>query len=181
MEKAGSGTGICILPKLTNPITRQVSAILKMMNYRKADISDLVQLSSLFDEYRVFYRKSSDIEKANHFLEERITNKDSEIFIAENDGGSLIGFVQLYPLFSSTRMAKLWLLNDLFVTPTFRKKGVSIKLINKAKELVRNSNACGMFLETEKSNDVGNNLYPKTGFKLNKGSNYYEWDANSSI
>jgi len=41
--------------------------------------------------------------------------------------------------------------------------------------LVKKSNACGMMLETEKSNRIGNNLYPKTGFKINDLSNFYEW------
>ncbi|MCB9203111.1 MAG: GNAT family N-acetyltransferase [Flavobacteriales bacterium] len=145
------------------------------MNYRKAENKDLNQLSELFDRYRIFYRKESDIKKAKDFLEQRILNDDSEIFVAENKEQTLIGFVQLYPLFSSTRMSKLWLLNDLFVTPEYRKKRISIGLIEKAKELVVNSNACGMFLETEKSNLVGNNLYPKTGFELNQESNFYEW------
>ena len=48
-------------------------------------------------------------------------------------------------------------------------------LIDKAKELVKDSNACGMMLETEKSNKIGNNLYPETGFKKNDLSNFYEW------
>ena len=74
-------------------------------------------------------------------------------------------------------MEKLWLLNDLFVDPDFRGKGVSIGLITIAKELVEQSNACGMFLETEKSNLIGNNLYTRTGFKLNQASNYYEWSV----
>ena len=145
------------------------------MNYRKAQNKDLDDLSALFDKYRVFYRKEADIERAKDFLAERISSNDSEIFVAENTESQLVGFVQLYPLFSSTRMEKLWLLNDLFVDPDNRGKGVSIGLINKAKELVKKSDACGMFLETEKSNLIGNNLYPKTGFELNKGANFYEW------
>ena len=145
------------------------------MNYRKAQDKDLDDLSALFDKYRVFYRKEADIERAKDFLVERISSNDSEIFVAENTESQLIGFVQLYPLFSSTRMEKLWLLNDLFVDPDNRGKGVSIGLINKAKELVKESDACGMFLETEKSNLIGNNLYPKTGFELNKGANFYDW------
>jgi ribosomal protein S18 acetylase RimI-like enzyme len=50
-------------------------------------------------------------------------------------------------------------------------------LIDKAKELVEKSGACGMYLETEKSNLVGNNLYPKAGFELNNDSNFYEWNC----
>jgi ribosomal protein S18 acetylase RimI-like enzyme len=147
------------------------------MNYRKAKNKDLDFLTELFDSYRVFYRNKTDIGNAKMFLEERISRNDSEIFVAENTEQKLIGFVQLYPLFSSTRMEKLWLLNDLFVNPEYRGKGISIGLINRAKELVKESNACGMFLETEKSNFIGNKLYPKTGFELNEGSNYYQWNV----
>ncbi|WP_317045234.1 GNAT family N-acetyltransferase [Formosa algae] len=81
-------------------------------------------------------------------------------------------------MFSSTRMEKLWLLNDLFVNPDYRGLGVSVNLIEEAKKLVIHTKACGMFLETSKSNTVGNNLYPKTGFELNNDSNYYEWNAS---
>ena len=73
------------------------------MNYRKATVKDLNQVAILFDKYRVFYRKESNIEEAKVFLKERIENNDSEIFVAENEN-QLIGFVQLYPLFSSTRL-----------------------------------------------------------------------------
>jgi len=45
------------------------------------------------------------------------------------------------------------------------------------KPLVLETKACGMFLETEKSNLIGNTLYPKTGFVLNTDSNYYEWSV----
>lgn len=145
------------------------------MNYRKATEEDLDKLIYLFEGYRTFYRKESDLEGVKKFLSERISKKDSEIFVAENKDGQLAGFTQLYPLFSSTRMKKAWLLNDLFVDPNHRSKGASIGLINKAKELVKESGAFGMFLETEKTNDIGNSLYPKTGFKLNEESNYYEW------
>lgn len=146
------------------------------MKIREAKNTDLELLSELFDGYRVFYRKDSDIDTAKEFLAERIKNRDSEIFVCETTKNKLIGFVQLFPLFSSTRMKKMWLLNDLFVNPEYRGKGVSVKLIERAKKLVKDSSACAMFLETEKSNLIGNNLYPKTGFELNEGSNFYEWN-----
>ena len=144
------------------------------MNIREAKKSDLDLLSILFDSYRVFYGKESNIDISKNFLESRLSNKDSEVFICEFDN-ILIGFVQLYPLFSSTRVSKYWLLNDLFVDSKYRGKGYSKLLIDKAKELVKDSNACGMMLETEKSNKIGNNLYPKTGFEKNDSSNFYEW------
>lgn len=148
------------------------------MNYREAVEKDIDSLTNLFDGYRVFYRKESDKPAAKLFLLDRLKNKDATIFVAEDDKGELIGFVQLYPLFSSTRMQKFWLLNDLFVNSEYRGNGVSVGLINKAKELVKKSGACGMSLETEISNLIGNKLYPKTGFELNTSCNFYEWTVS---
>lgn len=148
------------------------------MTYRKAQEEDLDAITELFNAYRVFYRKEADLNAARKFLSDRIIQKDSEIFVAENPENNLAGFVQLYPLFSSTRMKKLWLLNDLFVNPEYRGKGISVGLIESAKQLVRDTNACGMFLETEKSNLIGNRLYPKTNFVLNEEANFYEWTNN---
>jgi ribosomal protein S18 acetylase RimI-like enzyme len=148
------------------------------MKTRKAYISDVENLSTLFDNYRVFYKKESDIQAAKKFLLERIEKKESEIFVAEGDENELAGFVQLYPTFSSTRMKRLWLLNDLFVSENYRGQGISILLIDETKILCKESNACGLVLETAKSNVVGNKLYPKTGFSLDLEHNYYSWDNN---
>jgi len=150
-----------------------------MKNTRKATLEDLEQLSVLFDQYRIFYHKESDIPAAENFLKERIQNKDSEIFVAENNG-ILTGFVQLYPIFSSTRMQRYWLLNDLYVNENHRGKGYSKELIEAAKDLCRLSNACGMLLETGKSNEIGNQLYPACGFELYDSVNFYEWTNNMS-
>lgn len=145
-----------------------------MKNTRKATIQDLPQLALLFDQYRVFYHKESDIPAAESFLKERIEKADSEIFVAEREG-DLVGFVQLYPLFSSTRMKRYWLLNDLFVNENYRGKGFSKELIEETKELAKSTDACGVLLETGKSNDVGNKLYPSCGFEIYDEVNFYEW------
>jgi GNAT superfamily N-acetyltransferase len=149
------------------------------MIIRKAVMEDLESLSILFDNYRKFYKKGADIIGAGVFLRERVINNDSEIFIAENDARVIVGFVQLYPIFSSTRMKRLWLLNDLFIQPDYRSKGISIALINECKNLCRRTNSCGMILETAKENTIGNNLYLKTGFLPDSGHNYYEWEIES--
>lgn len=150
------------------------------MTIRKATLADLPPLAGLFDQYRVFYKKKPDREAAQSFLKDRIVKNESEVFVSFNDKGVMTGFVQLYPLFSSTRMMRLWMLNDLFVHADHRGMGFSIGLIERAKTLCRETGACGMMLETEKSNGVGNRLYPKTGFVLDAGHNYYEWSVAPS-
>ncbi|CAN5663607.1 GNAT family N-acetyltransferase [soil metagenome] len=147
------------------------------MKIRSAAINDIEALTNLFDAYRVFYNKPSDLKTARAFLTDRIYNKDSTILIVENSEGVLTGFVQMYPLFSSTRMKPLWLLNDLFVFAEFRGLGYSIALIDACKDLCRKTGACGLMLETAKDNIIGNTLYKKTGFTLDNDHNYYEWET----
>jgi GNAT superfamily N-acetyltransferase len=147
-----------------------------MISIRIVNKNDIGQIALLFDAYRIFYGKKSDFEAAKMFLLERIENKESIIFVAESAENKLVGFVQLYPLFSSTRMKKLLLLNDLYVNEDYRGKGVSVQLINACKAFCRTTNVCGLMLETAKSNVVGNKLYPKTNFVLDNEHNYYSWD-----
>ena len=141
---------------------------------RAATISDIESLNRLFDLYRVFYNQESNLKVSKSFLLERFENEDSKIFVAE-DSGILVGFVQLYPIFSSTQMKRLWLLNDLFVDESYRGKGYSKGLIEAAKNLAIETNSAGLLLETDRSNLVGNKLYPKVGFNLDKNHNYYYW------
>lgn len=149
-----------------------------MIEIRNATIKDLESVVELFDKYRIFYEKESDKIKAKEFISERIELKDSQIFVAETFDKELVGFVQLYPIFSSTRMKRLWLLNDLFVANEHRGKGISKALIESSKEFTKQTNACGLILETAKTNTIGNQLYPRVGFLLDNEHNYYYWDNN---
>ncbi|MFV0211624.1 GNAT family N-acetyltransferase [Empedobacter falsenii] len=144
---------------------------------KQASINNLEEIVPLFDAYRQFYGKKSDVKAAEEFLEARIVNDESVIFLAYNKDEKAVGFVQLYPLFSSTRMKRFWMLNDLFVSPEFRGQGFSRELIDQAKKLCRKADACAMLLETSVKNEIGNSLYPSAGFILRDDANFYEWET----
>jgi len=144
------------------------------MQVIKAELEHLDALVELFDAYRVWYRKSSNKLQAKAFLKERIENKESIVYLCLNHQNNSVGFTQLYPIFSSTRMKRMWLLNDLFVNPDHRGQGISKLLINEAKFLAKRTEACGILLETEKNNSIGNQLYPAMDFEL-EGNNFYFW------
>lgn len=145
---------------------------------RKFQAQDLTALVELFESYRAFYKMHPNKGASKIFLAERTQNKDSIIFVSINEQHKLTGFVQLYPIFSSTRLQRLWLLNDLFVDEKHRGKGVSKLLIIEAQKMCKESNACGMILETAKKNEIGNTLYALMGFKKDEDHNYYEWSDN---
>ncbi|MFP5109913.1 GNAT family N-acetyltransferase [Neobacillus sp. C211] len=140
------------------------------MIIQKATISDLDSLSVLFDLYRVFYEQTSDLEGAREFLKARILNDESVVFMAV-DGEHPVGFVQLYPSFSSVSMVRSWVLNDLYVKEQFRGKGAGEKLIQKAILFAEETGAKGVMLETGQENITAQRLYEKIGFE--RESNYF--------
>lgn len=142
---------------------------------KQATIANLEVLTKLFEEYRKFYEKDAAYDTAKKFLQERIENSESVVYLVYNEKEEVVGFTQLYPLFSSTRMKRLWLLNDLYVVPTERGKGFSKALIERAKQLASDTNASEIMLETAKTNDIGNQLYPSVGFKLGEDFNWYHY------
>ncbi|RAW02261.1 GNAT family N-acetyltransferase [Pseudochryseolinea flava] len=139
-------------------------------------LNDIAELCVLFNDYRVFYGKPGDLHGARRFLHERMRNHESIIFLARSNTGELTGFVQLYPIFSSTRMRRLWLLNDLFVVPAHRGTGTSVALMDAAKYFSRETESCGLVLETAKTNLVANRLYQRLGFEMDNDHNYYAWN-----
>ena len=142
------------------------------MHIIQAHIEHLDDLTQLFDAYRVFYKQASDLKSAKAFLKARIQNKESIIYIAYINEEA-VGFTQLYPLFSSVSMKHLYLLNDLYVKPNHRNKGIGEALINKAKALCEIKQNKGLALQTGTDNPA-QKLYERLGF-VKDHDLYYYW------
>lgn len=133
-----------------------------------ATSQDAQRLSLLFDDYRQFYNQPSNIQDAFLFLEERLLKSESYIFYAENKNKQILGFVQLYPSFSSVSLKKLWILNDLFVTPAARRQSVAKKLLQFTEKFSIQSQAKGLTLKTAIDNLNAQSLYKSLGWKHNE-------------
>lgn len=133
---------------------------------RKATLEDLDQLTNLFDQYVVFYKKPSNLVKHKAYLKERIQNEEAIIYLAfdDSDTSKAIGFVLNYITFSSLALNKIIILNDLFVDSTIRKNGIGEKLILKTVELAKEIGSNLIRLRTAKNNIVAQGLYKKMGF-----------------
>lgn len=131
---------------------------------RQATVADLDRVVPLFDAYRQFYRQTSDVEGAKRFLLDRLRYNQSIIFIAFQ-AGEAVGFAQLYPGFSSGAMAQILILNDLFVVPEARKRGIGSALLKHAAGYARQIGALRLVLSTEINNRNAQLLYEKHGWK----------------
>ncbi|WP_298709807.1 GNAT family N-acetyltransferase [Chitinophaga sp.] len=142
------------------------------MRIIKATPERLDELAGLFDAYRQHYEQTPDVPAAYEFLSERLAQNDSVIFLAE-DEGRILGFTQLYPVFSSIGMKRAWILNDLFVTPDARQQGAARALLARAKELGLDTGSRYLMLQTHFTNKKARALYESTGWKLDEEFGYY--------
>ena len=132
---------------------------------RQAIIHDLDTLVPLFDGYRQFYGQPADPARARDFLAARFAHHESVILLAHDGHGAGMGFVQLYPLFSSVRTARVYLLNDLFVTSAARRQGVAAALLRAAADQARALGAVGLSLSTALDNTPAQELYESLGWQ----------------
>jgi len=133
------------------------------MIVRRAKFEDLDQLTILFDEYRQFYGSSSNIAESYQFLKQRFENQQSIIFIHIKDD-IFTGFVLLYLGFSTVACSSYYILDDVYVTPQFRRQGAAKQLIDTAILFAAHKNALRISLETQKNNFKSHQLYETMGF-----------------
>lgn len=136
-----------------------------MTAIHRATLDDLDALVPLFDGYRGFYAQASDPGLARDFLRARLGNGESAVFLATLDDGAPAGFTQLYPMFSSVRAARTWVLNDLFVAPQARRHGVARALLDAAARFAREDGAIRLELETTPDNLQAQALYRAHGWQ----------------
>ena len=130
---------------------------------RQAVFSDLVELTELFNQYRVFQGKESDLSAARAFLQARFDHGDSVVFIAIESSLPL-GFAQLYPSYSSTSLARVFILNDLFVHEMGRRKGVASRLLAALEGYAWAQGAARVTLNVATANQAGQALYEAQGW-----------------
>lgn len=142
----------------------------RMITVRTADVADVDIIAPMFDAYRVFYKQPGDLIQARNFISVRLEKNEAVIFLAYWNSQPA-GFTQLYPIFSSVKLRRSWLLNDLFVQPDYRKKGIGSALLDAAKEHGRQTGANTLTLETAPDNHTAQKLYEANGWR--KETSFY--------
>jgi len=143
-----------------------------------AGLNELELVAQLFDQHRVFCKQKSAFLEGRAYLKKRIERQESVIFLAvdETSDGDIkpLGYVQLYPTFSTLSMKRVWILNDLFVDPTARRNGVAKQLMLEAKAFVMDTGAKGLRVETAIDNTKAQSLYESLGYQKDvRGFHYH--------
>lgn len=138
-----------------------------MINIHSATSDDVKAITPLFMAYLHFYQINIHTEESVcQFLNARLIKKEAIIFIAK-EGDALVGFLQLYPSFSSLQLKGIWIVNDLFVVESARKRGIGKQLLSAANTLAHETESAYLTLSTSLENAPAQRLYESLNWQRN--------------
>lgn len=126
--------------------------------------ADIEALAVLFDQYRQFQGQVANFAAARSFLSERLDRGESTVFMAFASGGA-IGFAQLYPSYSSVSLARVFILNDLFVQEAMRRHQVASQLLSAIESYAWSSGASRVTLNVARTNVSAQQVYIARGWQ----------------
>lgn len=144
------------------------------MKVTRAQLAEVSQAAPLFAAYREFYGEPYDVEAASSFLASRLARDESIVLLAHDDEGRAVGFTQIYPAFSSTRLAPIWILNDLFVAEEARGSGAVDTLLDTAATLAVDAGVIAIELSTAHTNLRAQAVYDRHGYQVDTVYQAYE-------
>jgi ribosomal protein S18 acetylase RimI-like enzyme len=121
----------------------------------RAGVEDLDLLVPLFDAYRQFYKLPSNLTLCREYLQARLERDEAVVFL-------------------SLHARRIWVLYDLFVSPTARKGGTGRQLMNRARDHAVETGAASLVLSTARTNVIGQQLYESLGYVQDKEFLNYE-------
>ncbi|AXT86111.1 GNAT family N-acetyltransferase [Aeromicrobium sp. A1-2] len=143
------------------------------MKVIRAQLAEVSEAAPLFAAYREFYGEPYDLEASASFLARRLA-RDESIVLIVRDGDRAVGFSQIYPAFSSTRLAPIWILNDLYVLEDARGAGAVDALLHTAATLAVDAGAVSIELATAHANLRAQAVYDRSGYQADEVFRHYE-------
>jgi ribosomal protein S18 acetylase RimI-like enzyme len=131
---------------------------------RRVTADQASRAAPLFAGYLAFYGREYDEPAALDWLTARLERDESVVLLAVPDEGDPVGFLQLYPGFSSVGLRPAWVLNDLYVAESARGRGVAEALIAAAEQVARDAGCTTLSLETHHDNHAAQRLYRRLGW-----------------
>ena len=137
-----------------------------------AQPDDFEKIGEVFNLYRQFYEKESNIEACKNYIYERLINNEAQIFYIENEK-ECMGITQLYTTFDSLELSKKIILYDLYVRSEYRNKGIGRMLMNASKSFAEKKVVTSIELSTSINNKNAQSLYESLDYQ--RDTEFYDY------
>jgi GNAT superfamily N-acetyltransferase len=155
------------------PVVEGPRELAEGIEVRPARTDEIEEMLPLIRAYCAFYEVEPDDQGLREMFETLITDPEQGVvFIARNDG-SAVGFATLDWKWSSLKAARIGYLEDLFVDPEARGRGIADALIEACARRCRERGLPALEWLTAPDNHRAQKVYNRTGAD---SDTYVEYD-----
>jgi GNAT superfamily N-acetyltransferase len=130
---------------------------------RSAEESDFTQLLELFQEFAAFEKQPDAVTNS---VDRMIREKDFlNCFVAETNDKRIIGYTTYFFTYY-TWIGKCLYMDDLYVKPEFRAKGIGKRLMNRVIEFAKSSNCHKLRWQVSNWNKPAVEFYKSLGASI---------------
>ena len=129
----------------------------QLISTRRMDMEDVSNAVRLIRDYDYGFRSFKDTELIS-YIEKSLREEDVHWYLAE-EAEKILGFL----MFSETNENEIRV-NELFVSPSFRRRDVGTKLMDIVKDFARKGNFSRICLTVRLENQTARTFYTKQGF-----------------
>jgi len=131
------------------------------------------ELLPLIAAYQRFYEvEEIDEQRNREFFRRFLEPSDDGLLLGARAGGRFLGYACLYWHFSSTQAVETVLMNDLYVEPDARGRGVGRALIEASAAVAGERGAAHLQWATAPDNHTAQRLYDATGAERSEWIEY---------
>lgn len=131
-------------------------------------------IAPLFDQFRLLNHQQSNLQTAEQYLTARLMKQESIIFAAVTTEKKYLGYVQLYPTYSSMTAGRILIMRDMFVVNEARRQGIASALLKHAAEYAKDIHAQRIVVVAEKDNVAAQHLCEHNRCPINRELISYE-------
>jgi GNAT superfamily N-acetyltransferase len=155
------------------PVAEQPRKLAAGVEIRAAHTDEIEEMLPLIRAYCEFYGAEPRDEGLREMFRILITDPSQGAVLIARDGGRAVGFATVDWKWSSLKAARIGYLEDLFVHPDARGKGIADALIEVCAERCRELGMPAMAWQTAPDNHRAQQVYNRTGAEFDT---YLEYD-----
>ena len=144
---------------------------MKIAVVREDDLRDLLPLMRAYAE---FYEVTPDDTRMEGIARMLIAEPHAGVqFIARGDDGEALGFATVYLTWETLDAGRLAVMNDLFVSPAARGRGLGAALIEECRRFAAERGAGKLGWQTAPGNETAQRLYESVGATREEWIDYH--------
>lgn len=137
-----------------------------LVQVRLAQASDASGIGKLYPAFLASYGHHSDQQSSRQFVAKLLSEPWVRFFVATEGGSDIIGFLGGALTYSAVSHGHAFVINDIFVDLSARRRGVAKALIAALDDYCRGSGLVKIFVEVSEDAEAVSGMFKRAGYRL---------------